>query len=59
MFYFIKSFRRDTLRMGTLAASPLTLSLNSDMTVLTAVAAPVVEGTMFPGPDRCQNIKLL
>lgn len=43
--------------MGTLAASPLTLSLSSGMTLLTAVAAPVDEGTMLPGPDRCQNIK--
>lgn len=59
MFYFMKSFRRDTSRMGTLAASPFTLSLSSGMTLLTSVAAPVVEGIMLPGPDLCQSIKLV
>lgn len=55
----MKSFRKDTSRMGTLAASPLTLSFSSGMHILTAVAALVAKGTMFPGPDLCQNIKLI
>lgn len=59
MFYYLMfGSKRDSSSTGTVAASPLILSLYSGMTLTTAGAAPVVNNTMLSRPDRFEKKKI-